>query len=244
MNSVFGILILAGVVSAEAAIETKEFPAHDVIRVEVENTAGNIKVEGHSARKVSVAIDKIKFGENCHLLLRQTGKVIEIQAEKNSFFSNDECEANITVMVPEKMDLELKSYSGTITVAGTSGIIDVKVASGDVKIKSEVAKLNAKAGSGNIEVNGLVGDASVKVGSGEVKLTYSKDPGQGEVDIKAGSGDATLFLPPKMRVHSKVLMGSGEAYNEMGDFKDAKFMISFKAGSGDLHIKESGTITK
>lgn len=224
--------------------ETKEFSASDIVRVELSSQTGNVKIIGEETDKVKVEIERIKFDHDCVLNMKKNGKVLEIENEAKSFFTNADCEVNFTIRAPKKIDLELKNSRGKIDVAGTSGKLDVKVASGSVLVQSDVKDLTAKAGSGSIEVNGLSGNANVKVGSGDIKLTYAKDPGKGEVDIKSGSGDATLFFPPKMKIHSKVLVGSGEAYNELGDYKDAKFLISFKAGSGTLNIKESPSVVK
>lgn len=235
------IIILAALfsINLQASTELKEFSAKDIVRLEVGNQIGKIKITGEATDKIAVTAEKIKFGSRCVLSIKQSAKVIEVESGNKSFFSDGDCEVNLTVVVPKKIDLELKNSRGQIEVTGTSGKVEVKVASGSVDIKSEVQDFEAKAGSGNIEVQGLLGNANVKIGAGDVKLVYAKDPGKGEVDIKSGAGDATLFFPPKMKIHSKVLMGSGESYNEVGDFKDAKFLISFKAGSGSLNIKEA-----
>ncbi len=223
----------------QASTETKEFSGKNIVRVELENQIGKVKIIGKDTDKVTVTAEKVKFSDKCNLSYKQSHKVIEIESDKKSFFSDADCEVNFTVGVPKRIDLDLKNSRGQIDVFGTSGKLEVKVASGNVHVQSEVEDLEAKAGSGNIEVNGLLGNADVKIGAGDIKLTYAKDPGKGEVDIKSGAGDATLFFPPKMKVHSKILLGSGDAYNEIGDFKDAKFLISFKAGSGTLNIKEA-----
>lgn len=236
----FTVASLAGISAAQASIDTKEFAAKTIVRLEVNNKTGNVKISGQNTNKITIAAEKIKFNDKCSVSYKQSDEVIEIESNKKSFFSDADCEVNFTVIVPKKIDLELKAGSGNIDVSDTNGKLDVRVGSGNVSVHSEVNYLDAKAGSGNVEVHGLAGNAYVKVGSGNAKLTYTKDPGAGELDIKSGAGDADLFFPPKMRIHSKTLVASGETYNEIGDFKDAKFLVSFKAGSGSLNIKSTG----
>lgn len=231
---------LLGTSAALASSDTKEFAAKKIVRLDVDNKFGNIKISGQNTDKITITAEKIKFNDKCTLSYKQSDEVIEVESEKKSFFSDADCIVNFSIVVPKKMNLEIKTGSGQIDIAGTSGKLEVRVGSGNVKVSSEVAHLDAIAGSGDIEVNGLVADADVKVGSGNVKLTYTQDPGKGELDIKLGSGDASLFFPPKMHIHSKVLVGSGQSYNEIGDFKDSKFIVSFKAGAGSLSIKSSG----
>lgn len=234
------VVSLAGISTAQASTDTKDFSAKAIVRIQVENKTGNIKILGQNTNKITVTAEKIKFNDKCTINYKQNEEVIEVESDKKSFFSDADCEVNFTILVPKKIDLELKSGGGNIDVKDTNGKLEIKVGSGKVNVQSEVTFLDALAGSGDIEVHGLTGNANVKVGSGNMKFTYTKDPGPGELDIKSGSGDADLFFPPKMRIHSKTIVGSGETYNEIGDFKDAKFLVSFKAGSGSLNIKSTG----
>lgn len=224
---------------AETSTETKEFAAKELIRLEISNQIGHLKFIGEASDKIVIKAEKIKFGDKCALGFKQTDKVLEIDSGRKSMLSHAECEVNYTITLPKRLNLQVRNVTGPIDVSGTKGELDIKVGSGNIQVKSVVEELNAIAGKGTIDVQGLVGDATVKLGSGTIKLGYSKDPGKGELDIKSGSGDATVIFPPKMRVHSRVLIGSGDAYNELGDFEDAKFHVSFKAGSGNLNIKSS-----
>ena len=224
---------------SDVVVETKEFLTKDLLRVEVFNQKGDVLIKGDGTDKVIIKTEKIKFGSKCFLSFKQNNRVLEIESGKRSLLSASDCEANLTITVPKKIDLKVNNVTGGIDVNNTKGDLDLKVASGDITVDSVVEELNAISGSGAIDVKGLVGNASVKLGAGKIKLGYAKDPIRGAIDIKSGSGDATLFLPPKMRIHSRVLVGSGEAYNEIGDFEDAKFLISFKAGSGNLNIKSN-----
>lgn len=230
---------IGGVCKALASSETKEFMAKELVRLELTNQGGRIRIIGEATDKIIVKVDKVNFGEKCLLSFKQTDKVLEIDSGKRSMLSNVDCEANFSLVIPKKMKIQLKNLKGPVDIAGTKGELEIKVGAGDVKVQSIVDHLNAIAGKGSFDIQGMVGSANIKLGSGDIKLGYSKDPGKGEVDIKTGSGDATLFLPAKMRVHSRVLVGSGDAFNELGDFEDAKFFVSFKAGSGNLNIKAS-----
>lgn len=227
-----------------AAQEIKEFPAKDISRLEFKNQSGEVKILGQDTNTIVIKIEKVKFDPKCEINFETSGRKLEIESGKESLFSQAECRVNFNITIPKNIDLELKSMSGNLEVNGTKGDLNLKIGSGDIKVHSIVEELNAVAGSGSIEVRGLVGNANVKNGSGDIKLTYAKDPGRGEIDIKTGSGDTTLFLPAKMRVHSKVLIGAGDSFNEIGDFEDAKFRVSFKAGSGNISIKAAEKATE
>lgn len=230
---------LTALTSHAVTTDVKEFTAKNIIRLDIENRAGSVNISGQNTDKITVTAEKIKFSDKCSISYKQSDDEIKIESEKKSFFGDNECLVNLTIVVPKKIDLNLQSASSNFEISGTSGKINLKVASGNVNIKSEVNDLDAKSGSGDLTVHGMTGNADILIGSGKIKLTYTKDPGTGELNIITGSGNTDLYFPPKMRVHSKTIVGSGETYNELGDFKDAKFLISFKAGSGDLNIKKA-----
>lgn len=112
-----------------------------------------------------------------------------------------------------------------------------KIGSGDISADGSFKKIEGKSGSGDIDVKGLAGGGELKTGSGEINITFASSPIKGVLDIKTGSGDATLFFPKGARVKTSFLAGSGQVSSELGDNPNAPFLVSMKAGSGDLKIK-------
>lgn len=218
--------------------ETKEFESKSIKSVLIENSSGLVKVVGGSSAKASVTAEKVKFEKMCSLEIKQKGDVLSARVRNAGIVNTGECQVNLTLNVPSLVKLSVKSGSGDLDVSGTKGQVDYKIGSGNVHIDSTVEKLNGKSGSGETDIKGLTGSATIAAGSGSINLTYPIAPATGDLDIKTGSGTATVFLPGDTKVMTSTAVGSGTTHNDLGDTKDAKFKVSFKAGSGDLNIKK------
>lgn len=162
----------------------------------------------------------------------------------SSFFSYRERVINITVHIPQKMNLEVDDGSGSLLIENIKGRLKLNDGSGDMWIKiitgdtritdgsgdmrahDVIGNLNIDDGSGNIEVIGINGDLIVKDGSGDFKAVDI----QGFIDIDDGSGNLRIKdAIGDVRVND----GSGSIIIN-GVEKD---VIVKEDGSGDLDIK-------
>lgn len=219
-------------------IETREFDSKNIRRVDVENFSGRIVVRGGNGSKSTVKIEKIRFDKSCETEIVQKGDELQIEVERRGLSQDGECEANIELQIPSDVKLELANGSGNISVEGTRGEVDFEVGSGDVSLNGRIDDLEGKTGSGSVNAKGLVGPAKLKSGSGDIHLIYGTIPLQGELEIRAGSGDAEVMLPAKTRLKTQAFTGSGSVRNEFGEDPGAPFRVSFKAGSGDLRLRK------
>lgn len=220
-----------------AASESREFSAKELTLVDLNTQAGKVVITGMKTDQITFVVDKVKYDSQCRLQFKQSGQRLEVVNER-AFLSKAVCEVNFHIIVPKNIDLLIQNGSGPTEVTGTVGALELKIGSGDVDVQSIVEDLKAKMGSGQLMVRGMVGNANVKVGSGDINLVYTQDPGDGFADIKSGSGDAIIYFPAKTQIKSKTLIGSGNVQNDLVETQNAKFLVSFKAGSGSLRIKE------
>lgn len=223
---------------AFAAPESKVFESKGLIGVSVENTSGKVVISSTEDAKVTVVATKNKFSDKCKMTVERSGNKLVIKVEKtSSFFSTEVCDVDFQVNVPKAVDLDLAAGSGDLTVNGIQGDLTFIVGSGDILANGTFKKIDGKSGSGNIAIKGLTGGGELKTGSGEIDLTYLVSSLNGELDLKSGSGDAMILFPKGTKVKTSYKTGSGELSNELGDYPEAAFKISMKAGSGDLKIK-------
>ncbi|MEZ4744341.1 MAG: DUF4097 family beta strand repeat-containing protein [Bdellovibrionota bacterium] len=251
------ILVLSLFTSiAFASTESKDFDINGLKTLELENDAGDIKISVTQDGKAHISATKVNFGENCTLKMQRSEDKLDIEVDKKGLFKSGECKVHFEIKVPREIALDIKSGSGDLNIIGTKGEVEFFLGSGDAVIDAEIKELNGKSGSGSLKISGTIGEADIKLGSGSIdidgltseaefktgsgnlKITYKEAPVKGELDIKAGSGDATVYLPATSKISTSFISGSGRIYNELGDSSKAPFKISMKAGSGDLNIKK------
>ncbi|MER7366308.1 DUF4097 family beta strand repeat-containing protein [Nonomuraea wenchangensis] len=126
------------------------------------------------------------------------------------------CGVDYRIEVPKGLAVDLDSGSGDITLRGLSGNVRVHVGSGDV----DAADLTGK---------NVVADS----GSGNVELKYATTPVSAQ--LKAGSGDVTLFVPDgAYDVTTDV--GSGDATVSVKKDSSSPNKINIRTGSGDISV--------
>lgn len=239
-----------------AASETKVFTGKGLERLELRNTSGDTKIEVSSDDKAHITATKVSFDSTCSLTMKKDDNSLVASVTMWGIFGSGSCKVNFVIKIPASLALDLKTGSGSLTVKGTQGTVDFKTGSGNAEFQVDTAKLvgrigsgrvkamgsidsvNLKSGSGNIELSGLRGDAKIATGSGDIKLTYSSTPKKGRVELKTGSGDAIVYLPTEAKISTRFSSGSGKVSNELGDSREAPFVVSAKSGSGDLTVKK------
>jgi DUF4097 and DUF4098 domain-containing protein YvlB len=106
----------------------------------------------------------------------------------------------VSVVVPQKINVEIGVVSGDIFVSGIQGNVSVKSISGDIRLENITGSANAVSISGDIALSKFDGSLHTEAKSGDIKLSYSKLSGtlktySGDVSVKGGeiSADVTVY---------------------------------------------------
>lgn len=232
--------ILACLFSASifAVEEVKVFDSKGLSEVVVENTSGKVTVMSTEDGKATVGALKNRFSDKCKMTMDKSGRQLVVKVEKNKGeFSAEDCDVDLQVKVPKKMDLKVIAGSGKLTINDVEGELEFKNGSGSLVAIGKFSKIDGKTGSGKVIVKGLTGGGEIKSGSGEVDLTFATSALKGEIDIKTGSGSANLSFPQGTKIKTKYKAGMGSYSNQLGETPNAPFEVSMKTGSGNLNIR-------
>lgn len=239
MRSVLALLsVVAWHSAALADTETREFPLAGIDKVDLSNGSGTNQIVAVDAGKAVVVAKKNHFDKNCKLTIEQRGSVLAVEVKSGVGFGLTSCSVDLTLKVPRSVGVVAKIGSGELAINGTKGDLDFRSGSGAIKVDAEVTKVDGRSGSGAIAIKGLTGGGSLAAGSAGITLAYVSTPNQGELDIRTGSGDASVTFPKEAKIKTSFKAGSGTLTNELGDTPDSTFQVSMKAGSGSLHIKK------
>lgn len=240
MKKLFVALLLTGTVAFAAVMtgapETvvREYDFNAVDKIHVENTSGKITVTKMVRPKIEIAAVKRKFPERCKLTMEKSDfSEIIVRVERPI---GEDCEVDLDLKVPQDIDLNVWSGSGSVNVSGLEGKFEFNVGSGSVRADGKFKKVEGKSGSGSVDIDGVAGGGSISVGSGSVNLKFLENPA-GKLDVKTGSGDAILAFPKYSKVNANLVTGSGDVVNELGSTESADYGVTVKTGSGDLKVK-------
>jgi DUF4097 and DUF4098 domain-containing protein YvlB len=240
-NNRLNLILLSTLLCGQTlhASEELNFQASGIHTLEIENQDGNIRIEGSQSSTFQISLNKIEF-KNCSLSTeRKEGRLVISSKSKNKIFGRETCRLDVSVKAPKQVDLDVKLGSGDVSVANIEGKFDMKIGSGDVAMTdAEISHLDLRSGAGNVSVAGYIGSGDIKVGAGNIDVSYNKNPIEGLLDLKVGSGTTTILLPNSSKISSKFKSGTGSLTNELKDSPDAKYKISGTSGTGDMVIKK------
>lgn len=231
------ILILISLMGCAsfAASEKKEFDAAGLSGVLLSNISGNVVISSTQGPKAIVLANKGVFAAECKMIIERVVDTLVVKVERTS--SSAQCAVDFQLLVPNDVDVDLTVNYGNTTVRGIQGELEFIVGSGNITADGIFKKIDGESGSGNVDVTGLVGGGRVRTGSGGVDLTFVVSSLSGELDLRTGSGNATIAFPKGTKIKTTFAAGSGQLINELGDAPDAAFKVSMRAGSGNLNIK-------
>jgi DUF4097 and DUF4098 domain-containing protein YvlB len=242
------LLLIAGLVAlsptpASAAAEgsfQRSLKVSGPVDLDITTGSGNINVRTGSGDTVEITgriratdwlgnpEDKVKRLE-ANPPIQQSGNSIRI-----GHIEDADLRRNVTisyeVVVPAQTALKSHSGSGSQSVEGIHGPLEVNSGSGSLKISGIGDTVRAETGSGNIDIERTKGNVRAKAGSGSIRAT---DVGGG-FEANTGSGHITLeqAAPGAVRVET----GSGGM-----ELRGVRGSLEARAGSGGIRAEGDPT---
>ncbi|MGB7583467.1 MAG: DUF4097 family beta strand repeat-containing protein [Terriglobales bacterium] len=154
--------------------------------------------------------------------IQQSGSEIRIgHSDDSELFHN--VSISYELVVPVETQLRSHTGSGSQTIEGLQGEIEIETGSGGLKISDIGNRVRAETGSGDVEIDGVKGNVRAKTGSGSIHATAIG----GGFEGNTGSGHITLeqTAPGAVRVET----GSGGM-----ELRGVKGSLEATAGSGTI----------
>lgn len=230
--------------------ETVEKTYTGIKSIRLTTASGNGTIKKSSSNEVKVHLRYTYDKDIYDPSFEQKGDRLYIEEDfKRSRWSRGYSEW--TLEVPDGIELDFKTGSGNIEVAGVnieirsntgSGNIDVEEVTGDVRVNtgsgnitfSQVdGRLNANTGSGSIRLDRTKGDADLNTGSGNIR---SREV-EGELNLNTGSGNIDV-VNAKLTGASSLSTGSGTAEISLAGALDHDLSVS--TGSGNSIVDFNG----
>jgi DUF4097 and DUF4098 domain-containing protein YvlB len=147
------------------------------------------------------------------------GRIEDPELRRNVSISYD-------IVVPPNTQLTSHTGSGSQTIDGIQGVLEVGAGSGSLKISNIGNTVRADTGSGSIEIDHVKGNVRAKTGSGSINARDVAGGFEGDT----GSGHITLEQTAPGAVRADT--GSGGL-----DLRGVKGSLDAKAGSGNIHAE-------
>ena len=158
------------------------------LRVTGEESLKSIEVEAEIIVRGKSDRDMEDYvADNVRLELKRQGNgAVLVSQFKNSIrgISFRERVINLTVRMPEDLDLEVDDGSGEIEIAQLRGDILIDDGSGTITIRDIGGDVEIDDGSGTIDISGVSGSVTIDDGSGTIDVSNVGE----NVEVSDGSG--------------------------------------------------------
>src|SRR5215216_6777227 len=161
------------------------------LTLKVASAAGDITVTGANVDNVQVKIVKTAYSssqsqadkevKSIKYSIEQTGNTITLKYElpKSMNLTNNVNRVDFDITVPKEVSVDIDGSLGVISVAGTTGNVDIKNDFGDVRLEDIEGALTVQTSSGEVEAISIVAEAeNIDLRSDFGGVTLKKANGQ------------------------------------------------------------------
>lgn len=203
----------AGMPSAQ----TTTFPAEAISSVSIDIDFGKISVEGASTDTITVEQfqDNEKIGT---ATVKRSGSKLKLKFRMKPGNHNNP-ETGFKVIMPKNLALSAKIDSGSVEMRDISSTLDIKAATGNVKLDR------------------LSGALTLNMDTGLAQLAWAALPKTGKIEITSDTGLVTLCFPADAKIKAKLNTDSGKIDNAFQTTEG--FPVSVKTDSGLILLKKN-----
>jgi DUF4097 and DUF4098 domain-containing protein YvlB len=211
----------------------------------VNNSAGNVYVTAGETGAIEIVATK-KNGtvaqlDSIEVILTQNGDRISVETRRPFGLNRGSVEYQITV--PASTQVRVRASAGSITVRGTTALVDVESSAGSVTVSDTTGAIVARASAGSIDVRDAVGSVDLRASAGSIN--YAGAP-TGECRLDSSAGSIKIALPERANVTLDMTTSAGritldtpvqgtvtrsEVRGTLGTGADATLTVRASAGS-------------
>jgi DUF4097 and DUF4098 domain-containing protein YvlB len=248
--------------------EEKRFQVSGTPIVNASTFDGTVQVQSWENSDVLVEIDKrgstLAALNEIEVHAEQDGNAITLEARRPAHhvvhvFSMISASARLTVWVPKRSDIRVRSGDGSISIQrvngnieartgdGTiratdvSGTIDLSSGDGSIAVENAEGRLKLDTGDGTVNVSGRLTGVQLRTGDGSI--IYRAEPGSAmneDWDITTGDGTVTLYLPREFDAQLDAHTGDGGIRNDV-DLSDtdarSRNTVRGRIGAGGRQLR-------
>jgi len=221
-------MVSAALMAAPEEKVDKTFGKKDEIRFKL--VLGDCQLKKSSDGRIHVhLVYSYEPGMSYEPRIKERGDTLYLEEKMRG--NNPKGYSTWTVEIPDDIEIEFKSATGNLAVAGLKIEVDGSTGTGNIELSQVKGEYDVSTGTGDIEVYESQGDFEVSSGTGKVKIknckgNFDASSGTGAVeaegltieydgDFSSGTGDAEVSFPDGADFELTVSSGTDDAILNM-----------------------------
>ena len=202
------LLVSTALFSATEETLDKSFEAKDEIRFKLvlgdcqvkKSTDGRIHVNLVYSYKAEIKFEPIMEIKGSRLILEEKYRG---ESKNNKGYSK------WTVAVPDGIEIDFNSATGSLNVEGLNLDIEGSTGTGDIELSNVKGEFEVSSGTGNVDINNSKGNFEASSGTGNVSADGITLDDEGS--FSSGTGDAEVVYPEGTDFELNVSSGTNDA---------------------------------
>ncbi len=186
----------------------------------VKSVTGDIEINSWNKDKIEVEITKRGRRDDVEVYIDNRNGRMTIEVEypnqrRNRYRQyNTSASLHFDIKVPENIELEMKSATGSIFTSNIKGSVEAETSTGGVEVENVTGDVYAKSATGSVELYNITGDVEARSSTGHVEIGKSSCKNieassstgsvdvetdvvdeRGEIDLRSSTGSITLAIP-------------------------------------------------
>lgn len=224
----------------------KTFPITEGGQLKTVLVDANITVSSHDKQEVYVHITrkvKGKSEEDAQEIF--TKHLIEFESKSDALtittrredkksklwsFRSGSFNMDIEMLVPRKLNTQLKTVDGDVSLAGVDGKVDIHSVDGDLEVRDVSGELNLKTVDGDTRISNLLGPLTVRTVDGDLVLREI----HGSIQGKTIDGDVEIEMVGQPNEDSQIESVDGDIELTLGDHVEVTIDAHASDGGIDM----------
>ena len=210
-----GILLLLGTAACafqETELRETSYQVSESPRLVIRNGNGNVTVKSGGDQKTIQVTATIINPDRVDYRAEKVGNTVEVTVKVKKGFGlfGAGGGVNIEVVVPENIDLDLKSDNGRMTAENITGPVSAETSNGRITLDRVTGIARGKTSNGKIEVRHFSGQIEAQTSNGAIEFDGSLRPGSNN-RLRTSNGSVNVTLVDTLGVELDATTNHGSA---------------------------------
>jgi len=230
----------------------------------LKNVNGRIEIRSWDKNQVKIEAEKVvrarsrreaeELMEEIRISVERLGNEIRVETELPRGWrggwglldfifgrKHPQIRVDYTLLVPERIDLNVKSTNGGINICEVAGQVRTRTTNGHIEILKIRGSVNARSTNGSVKVLEATGPVEAKTTNGRIKAEILELEEMEGVRLRTTNGSITLYLPPHIKADVEASTTNGSIHTDFplevrGRLTSKRIRGSINGGGGLIEL--------
>ena len=220
---------------------------------ETKSYNGSINVHGYDVTDCNVTAtitgyaptieEAEEAADETELNFEQTGNGLILKIDRPESARNRYVSVSLDVILPDKVDLNLKSYNGRIEIENITGQITATSNNGRIFVRDISGQTKLESHNGSVEAENIEGDIDFLSNNGRIKAEFSQTASPvTNITMISHNGSIDLVTPPNYSARADISTHNGSIESALpmtisGKFSQTHLIGTIGDGQGELKLQ-------